>query len=130
VLTSVRHVTRLPQLLVGAAQATVDSALRVSGLQQALIDPLGSLERGLSDILALLPALASDLERVRATIEPQHDRVAGIEQTITRLEARINDLHGTLRLLKVDVHDVTEHLPDPDTPGPLARARDALAGHS
>lgn len=160
-LTSLRTVTRLPELLVDAAEATADTAQRLSGLQRAVIDRLGSLDRGLRDILALLPAVASDLERVRATVEPQHERVAtierglgilpavaadlqsvratvepqhervaAIEQTVSRLEARLADLQSTLSLLKGDVQDAAEHLPDLDAPGPLARARDTLTGRT
>jgi chromosome segregation ATPase len=151
------NVTQLPQLLADATHATTETAQRLSGLQRAIIERLGSLDRGVRDVLALLPAVAADLERVRATVEPQHERVAAIErglailpavaadlksmratvepqhervaaieQTVSRLEARLVDLQATLALLKTDVEEATEHLPPPNAPGPLARARDTL----
>jgi chromosome segregation ATPase len=156
-----RNVTRLPGLLVDAAYATIETAHRLSGLQGAVTNRLSSLDRRLRDALAVLPAIAEDLEKVRATVEPQHERVAAIEhaltvlpavaaelervrgvvepqheqvatidKTVTRLEARIAELQSTLSRLEDDVEDATEHLPDPDAPGPLSRARDALTGRS
>jgi|1186.fasta_scaffold521097_1 hypothetical protein len=111
-------------------QAAVDTTHRLPSIQRVVTARLGSLDQGLRDLLALLPAVASDLERVRATVEPQHQRVAAIEQTLTDLNRRLRELDSTLKLLKTDVEDATEHLPDPNAPGPFARARDTLVGRS
>jgi hypothetical protein len=139
---------RVPQQLVDAMQATTETARRLPGLQRVVTERLGSLDRRVRDVLALLPAIAADLERVRATVEPQHERVAaiesglailptiaadlerivGIEQAVARLDLHLSELQGTLALLKGDVEGATERLPDPDAPGPLARARDTLTG--
>src|SRR5688572_4346749 len=70
VLNPLGNVIRLPQPLVHATQASMETAQRLSGLQRAVTDRLGSLDRGVRDVLAILPAVAADLERVRATVEP------------------------------------------------------------
>jgi hypothetical protein len=67
---------------------------------------------------------------VRATIEPQHERVATIEATATRLEGLLADVRASLARLEGGAQEAIERLPDPDAPGPIARVREALAGSS
>lgn len=129
-LNTLQNLTRLPQQLVDALQATTDTARQLPGLQRVVTERLGSMDRAVHDLLGLLSALAADLERVRATVEPQQERVAAIEQTVERLDLRLSALQGTLTVLKGDVEGATERLPDPNAPGPFARARDSLAGRS
>ena len=80
--------------------------------------------------LEVLPAVAADLERVRATIEPQHRRVEAIQHAVGRLEERLAELQRTLQVLKGSVEGAAERLPEPDAPGPLARARETITGRS
>jgi hypothetical protein len=161
VLSQLRNVTRVPDQLIDAMRATTETAGRLPGLQRLVTERLGSLDRGVRDVLALLrasaadlervratvepqhervaaierglgilPGLAADLERVRATVEPQHERVVGIEQTVTRLDLHLTELQETLALVKDDVEDTTERLPDPDAPGPIRRARNTITGRA
>lgn len=160
-LTTARRIARLPMLLVDAVQSTSDTARQLPVLQRAVIDGLGSLDRSLRHVLALLPNVAGDIERMRETIEPQHERVIAIERglatlpaivdelqrmrhaieprlehvgaieaSVAGLESRLADLQDVLGALRRTVGDAAEHLPDPDAPGPLARARDTLVGRS
>jgi methyl-accepting chemotaxis protein len=129
-LKTVRGVARLPVLLVDAAQATSDAARQLPALQRVVTDRLGSIDRSVRQVLALLPTITADIEAVRETVEPQLQQVSAIEQTIARLDGRLADLQSTLAALKGDVEEAADHLPDPDAPGPLARARDILGGRS
>jgi hypothetical protein len=160
-LNTLPKVTRLPQQLIDAIQATTEAARRLPGLQRVVVDRLGSLDRGVRDMLALVPAIAADLERVRATVEPQHERVAaierglailpdlaadlegvratvepqhervaGIEQAVARLDRSVSEMQRTLAVVKGDVEDATERLPDPDARGPLARVRETVTGRA
>jgi hypothetical protein len=63
VLDTLRGVTRLPQPVIDAMQATAETAPRLPGLQRLVIDRLGSLDRRVRDMLALVPAIAADVER-------------------------------------------------------------------
>jgi hypothetical protein len=161
VLTTSRRVARLPVLLLDAAEATSDTARQLPALQRVVTDRLGSLDRSVRHVLALLPTvaadiarlretvepqherviaiehdvtslptIAADLERLRQTVEPQHEQVSAIEETIARVDARLAHLQSVLAALKGDVEDAAEHLPEPNAPGPLARARDTLVGRS
>ena len=57
-------------------------------------------------------------------------RVEAIQHAVGRLEERMIALQRALQTLEGNVEEATELLPDPDAPGPLARARDTLTGRS
>ena len=155
-LAMIRNLARLPQLAVDASGAVVDVTQRVAALQLIVGDRLAALDRAVGEVLVVLPAVADDLRRVRATVvlveerlaavlasvarlagdverlrtvaEPQLERVSAVEEIAARLELRVGELQRTLSRVQGDVEDATEHLPDPDAPGPIARAREALTG--
>src|SRR4051812_22983698 len=91
-LTTLRSIASLPRHLVDGMQAAVETTHQLPSLRRVVTARLGSLDQGLRDLLALLPAVASDLERVRATVEPQHQRVAAIEAAIVVLPGIAADL--------------------------------------
>jgi len=128
VFNTLRNVTRVPQELLDATRATTEMARRLLNLQRVVTERLGSLDRGVRDALALVTAMAADLERVRGIVEPQLERVAHIEEAVTRLDLHLSELQATLAALKGDVEDATERLPDPHTRGPLARVRETVTG--
>lgn len=110
-------------------------AQTVAQLPGTIGDRLSSLDRGLQDILALLPAAVADLASVRAIVERQDarvqvavERVAAIEQVADRLETQMSDVQQRVARLQALLETGLERLPDPEAPGPLARARDALTG--
>ena len=49
---------------------------------------------------------------------------------MARLEERLAELQQALQTVEGTVEEATDRLPDPDAPGPLARARDTLTGRS
>ena len=91
-LDTVRSLLAFPRQLGGALQATTDVARRLPELQRVITERLGSVDRGVRDALAALIGVAGDLERVLATIEPQHARVAAIERGLDILPAVAADL--------------------------------------
>jgi hypothetical protein len=113
-LARIRNLARLPQLAVDASGAVVDVAQRLAALQVIVGDRLAALDRAVGEVLVVLPAVADDLRRVRATVVPVEERLAAVLASVARLAG--------------DVEDAAELLPDPDAPGPIARARDALTG--
>ena len=135
---------RLPQQLGEALQTATDTARSVDRTVRetlaALRDVASDLERVRSTvepqhervaaIESGLPVLAADVERIRATIEPQHLRVEVIQLAVARLEDRLAELQQALQTVEGTVEEATDRLPDPDAPGRLARARDTITGRS
>jgi archaellum component FlaC len=127
---ALRTALRLPDLVQQAAEAATDTSERLASIQRVVSARLAALDQGIRDVISELPAITDDLRRVRASVEPQQAQVADIDETLARLEAQVAEMHMTLAQVKASVDDVVEHLPGSDSPGPLARAREALAGGS
>jgi hypothetical protein len=124
-----------PREIVALLPTVADDLTRVRVTVEPQYERVAAIQAG---VVGLLPLLA-DVEAMRATIEPRHERAASIQRAldilprlgadltaIGQLSERLASLHHTLSLLKSDFTDATEHLPDPDAPGPIARAREAL----
>ena len=120
-----------PRAMSDAAEAAGEAVRRLPGLERLVADRISSLDDGLRELLALLPEMASDLRRVRETVEPQESRVHAIQDAISRLEVRIDGLQASLDTVAHDVHGALELLPDPDDDqGPVAAVRGVLTGRS
>jgi hypothetical protein len=122
-------------LVIDAARLTGGVVQTVAQLPETIGDRLSALDCGLQDILALLPAAVADLASVRTIVERQDarvqvavERVAAIEQIAARLETQTSDVQQRVARVQALLETAVERLPDPDAPGPLARARDALTG--
>jgi hypothetical protein len=121
--------------VIDAARLTGGVVQTVAQLPETIGDRLSALDCGLQDILALLPAAVADLASVRTIVERQDarvqvavERVAAIEQIAARLETQTSDVQQRVARVQALLETAVERLPDPDAPGPLARARDALTG--
>ena len=110
---------RAPGRLLAATE-TVLAAVQLSPrLPAVMIVQLNSIDRELRKVVALLPELRAEIERLERTLEPQAERVGGIEDAVHRMERRVEALQGELQ-------DATEHLPSHGAGGPIDRMRDAL----
>lgn len=83
----------------------------------------------------LLPALNALKQDLGGRLDSLHEIVNGLEgiesdldTTVAGLVNQLGALHQTVLTLQDDVQRFTDRLPDPDAPGPLERARDALTG--
>ncbi len=126
------------------------------GIIDALLDPLaiprrtlqdlesiGDAARGLGDFeRAVLTRLDGLSEDVRKMGDELNESVEGLKERFDRIDRRVADLQAGLpevsrdlgetsknaAQIRHDVDDVVEHLPDPDSRGPIAKARDAITG--
>jgi hypothetical protein len=121
-LATIRNLARLPQLAVDASGAVVDIAQRVAALQLIVADRLAALDRAVEEVLVVLPAVADDLRGVRATVVPVEEGFAAVLASVARLAATSSACGRS--------PSRSSSLPDPDAPGPIARARDALTGRA
>ena len=128
------------------------------GLLDALRDPLGLPRRTLEDLeaigdaarglagfqRALLARLDGLSAEVRTMGDELNESIDGLQEKFDRIDRRVADLQAGLpevsrdlgetsrnaAQIRHDVADVVEHLPDPDSRGPIAKVRDAISGDS
>lgn len=124
------------------------------GLLDALRDPLGLPRRTLEDLEAIgdaargladfqravLARMDGLSEEVRTMGDELNESVDALKERFDRIDRRVADLQAGLpevsrdlgktsdnaAKLRRDVEDVVEHLPDPDSRGPIAKVRDAI----
>lgn len=123
VLTPLRMAERGLEDLGTLARATQD----LPQLERAL-----SMQ--LSALLVLVGELSQNVERVPRPLEEVAGeipsiglRVGALEGHVQRLSGQMARLQASLDSLSATVTDAVEHLPDPDGPGLLGKARDALS---
>ncbi len=83
----------------------------------------------------LLPALERIEESLGGRLDSIHEVVVALEseesylnKAVKGLVGELEAMHETVSRLQHEVERITERLPDPNAPGPLAKARDALTG--
>ena len=88
-----------------------------------------------SDLSELLPALDSMKTDLGGRLDSVQEVVERLEGVESHLDERVGDLckemtamHRTVTGLQDDVQRITERLPDPESRGPLEKARNVLTG--
>jgi hypothetical protein len=97
----------LPRRVAASVGSSIDAAGELPVFQQKVLDHLGSMDRGTQDLVSLMGPMRQDIELLVA-------RASELERSTARIELKLDELR--------------ERLPDPDAPGPLAKARDAITG--
>jgi len=107
------------------------------------LEALGDAARGLADfqraVLDRLDGLSADVRKMgdelNGSVEDLKKDFERIDRRVTDLQAGLpevtRDLGETKKLaaqIRTDIRDVVEHLPDPDSRGSIAKARDAITG--
>lgn len=118
-VTTLLNPLQLPRRLLKVTEATVAAVQLLPDLPALVIARLNSLERGVQQVVSVLPELMAEIDRVEATLEPQAERVGRIEAAVERMEERMEALLS-------EVQDASEHLPNHGADGPIDRMRDAL----
>lgn len=114
---------------------------RSGGILTRLVAPLRLPERLVATLEIAAEALEhvgpmrSEVVTIRSRLDSLHEIIeklegveAHLDKTVDELVDEIKAVHKTVRDLHDDVEHMTDRLPDPDAPGPLARARDAITG--
>ena len=105
---------RLPRRALESLDLLADAARRLIRLEDAVLGHLESLDEQVRSIGEVVVRL--------------DDRVAALDSAMPRLEHQVATTRETVDGLKAELKDLTEHLPDPDAAGPIARAREAITG--
>jgi exonuclease VII small subunit len=114
VIGSLLEPVRLPHRALESLDLLAEAARRLVRLEDAVLGHLESLDQ--------------QAQRLGELVARLDGNVAALDSAIPRLEREVALTRRTVDGLTAEVKDLAEHLPDPDGPGPLARARKAIAG--
>ncbi len=131
VLTGLFAPLRLPARVLEAVEMTADALADVRVIRSEVVrirKQSESLDELLSALNALKRELGGRLDSLHEIVNGLEDVETHLDTTVAGLVAQLGALHQTVRTLQDDVQRFTDRLPDPDAPGPLERARDALTG--
>ena len=97
------------------------------------LEAIGEAARGLpafeDALMAQLEELGADVRGFRATLERLEDRVASIQAEVPELAGDLGAAKNLVADLSKQVGGAIELLPDPDSPGLIARAHEAIVGN-
>jgi hypothetical protein len=122
---------RLPWRLVGALDLVEDALQDVRPMRSEVAtirkqsEPLAELLSALDSLKGDLVARLDGLYKLTATLEEVE---TDLDENVAQVIGKLTVLHETVLALQDDVQRITNRLPDPDAPGPLERAREALTG--
>ncbi len=115
----------LPRRLVRELETIGTAARSVPRFERALLGQLDDLGVEVRDLSAELNAA---LARVLDDLKRLDRRVAALQVDVPELARDLAVTKGHVAELKDQVSYADEHLPDPNSRGPIARARDAITG--
>ena len=122
---------RLPWRLVGALDLVEDALQDIRPMRSEVVairkqsEPLSELLSALDGLKADLVTRLDALYKLTATLEEVE---TDLDENVAQVTGKLTVLHETVLALQDDVQRITNRLPDPDAPGPLERAREALTG--
>lgn len=133
---------RLPRRALESLDLLADATRRLGRFEDAVLGHLGSLDEQARSIGEDLAAAREQVEslhahvalldrtvtRIGEVVAQLDERVAALDGAMPRLEHQVATTRQTVDGLKEELNDLAEHLPDPDGPGPIARAREAITG--
>jgi len=130
-LTGLLAPLRLPVRVLEAVEMAVDALADVSLIRSEVVR-IRQQSESLDELLPALNALKQDLggrlDSLREIVNGLEGIESDLDTTVAGLVTQLGALHQTVLTLQDDVQRFTDRLPDPDAPGPLERARDALTG--
>lgn len=122
---------RLPERVIDALQTLAEAAQEIAPIRHELTRVREQTEP-LSQLLAALEGVESGLgERIdslRHVVIALEGRESHLNKTTGELGTELRAMHETIAGLKADLTRITDRLPDPESRGPLAKARDVLTG--
>ena len=122
---------RLPGRLLEALEIAAAALQEVRPLRDEVVR-IRKQSESLDQLLPALESLKADLGGRLDSVHHLVQTLEGVEEhmdtTVANLGRQLTAVHETVLSLQDDVQRITNRLPDPDEPGPLERARDALTG--
>jgi uncharacterized coiled-coil protein SlyX len=137
----------LPRRLAASVGNSIDAAAELPVFQQKVLAHLGSMDQAMSEHLSSMDGgingLRQLIEPMRRDIADLAARAVELERATGELERRIGSLEGSvghdlsgqlaetngaMKRVEALVARIAERVPDPDAPGPIAKAKEAITG--
>ncbi len=86
---------------------------------------------GVGRLVAEIEPVVDDVRDIRLSVDAVPERLASVDarvQPVSALQTEISEIRGLLERLTLQVERLADRMPDPDSPGPLERAREAITG--
>ncbi len=126
---------RLPTRALEDLEALIEAVRRLPNLGEVVAGRLRSLDDRAGEIAEDVGATRAQLERISGQVDMLAQAMGAIDARVVTLEAGVprleDEVARTRRLvegLKGHLQEVSEHLPDRQRSGPIARAREAITG--
>ena len=114
----------LPRRALKDLEAIARAARGLPTFERVLLERLEDLGNDVRDMATELNAA---VERVVEDVKQLDARVAVLQAGVPELNRELVATKGLVSDLKSQVDYAVEHLPDPNSRGPIARARDAIS---
>lgn len=82
----------------------------------------------LAEVPPGIDRLDKRIEALQGVVGKLESEESHLNKAVMHLAGELSKIHESLTALEDDVERITDRLPDPDEPGPIAKARDALTG--
>jgi hypothetical protein len=121
---------RLPGLVDAVLRVPEIEALvvEVAELVRVALTDVGQLRETVTTQHAEIRSAVADVAQLREVVVTQHGDVEQMKAMLAAVDRRTALLTEILTELQALARDASQALPDPDAPGPLARAREAISG--
>lgn len=110
--------TDLPRRLAASIGNAIDAAGELPVFQQQVLEHLGSMDQVMSDHMASMDRQTAALVDL---IRPMGEDIAALRTRAAEIEVRMESLERS-------VQTISDRVPDPDAPGPIAKAKEAITG--
>ncbi len=132
--------TDLPRRLAASIGNTIDAAGELPVFQQQVLEHLGSMDQVMSEHLAsmdeqtaalvdLIRPMGEDIARLNARVVAIERRIDALAQSLTtEVGGQLTEANATMMRVERSVKTISDRVPDPDAPGPIAKAREAITG--
>jgi uncharacterized protein YoxC len=115
----------LPRRLAASIGNSIDAAGELPVFQQKVLKHLASMDQVMSEHMSSMDENTAALLDV---IRPMQRDIATLVEVIRPMQRDISSLDERIARLEGAVQTVAERTPDPDEPGTLSKAKDALTG--
>jgi methyl-accepting chemotaxis protein len=132
----------LPRRLAASVGNSIDAAGELPVFQQKVLEHLASMDEVMSEhmssmddntaaLIELLQPMRDDMAELNARSVQMEGRIEQLERALAgQVHDELTQANGTMGRMEQSVATIAKRVPDPDEPGALAKARDAITGDS